>query len=57
MSDKIDHRKALDKIGTTGQIAELCEVKSQAVSKWKRDNKIPKARLMYLKEIKPEAFK
>ena len=57
MKKEIEHIKVLDNIGTSGQIAKLCEVSSQAVSMWKQAGKIPKAWYKYLREIRPEAFK
>ena len=57
MKKEIDHMKVLDNIGTTGHIAELCEVSSQVVSMWKQARRIPKGWYKYLKEIRPEAFK
>jgi len=45
----------IDNIGGNIKTAELCEVSPQAVSQWRRDG-IPKARLMYLKAVRPDAF-
>jgi len=46
----------VEKLGGTSAVAELCDVSSQAVSQWKSQNRIPKARLQYLKLLKPKAF-
>jgi hypothetical protein len=46
---------AIDKLGGTAEVARLCEVSPQAVSKWRREG-IPRARLLYLRAIRPGAF-
>lgn len=50
-----EHLKIIEDIGGTGVTASVCEVSSQAVSKWKRTG-IPKARLMFLREKFPKIF-
>jgi len=45
----------IDRLGGTSKVAELCEVTPSAVSQW-RDDGIPKARLMYLRAIRPDVF-
>lgn len=45
----------IDALGGNTKVAELCEISSQAVSKWRREG-IPQARLMYLRLARPEAF-
>lgn len=50
-----DHSRIIDQLGGTTKVAALCQVKSQAVSRWRRDG-IPQARLMYLQLIAPKAF-
>lgn len=51
-----DHSSELiDQLGGTRQVARICEVTSQAVSKWRRDG-IPRARLLYLRAVRPDAF-
>lgn len=52
---RIEDSKIIDKIGGTVVVAGLCDVSSQAVSRW-RKNGIPRARMLYLKLIKPDAF-
>lgn len=46
----------VEKLGGTSAVAEICEVSSQAVSQWKLKNRIPKARLQFLKLLNPNAF-
>lgn len=46
----------IDELGGTSAVARLCEVKSPSVSEWKRENKIPPARQMYLKLLRPDVF-
>lgn len=50
-----EHSKLIDEMGGTVHVARLCNVSSQAVSKWRKDG-IPEARLMYLKLLLPELF-
>lgn len=50
-----DHSKLIDMLGGTVEVARLCQVSSQAVSKWRNEG-IPHARLMYLKLARPEVF-
>ena len=45
----------IDRLGGTVAVARLCECKPQAVSQWKRDG-FPKARELYLRAIRPDAF-
>jgi len=45
----------IDKLGGTAKVAELCEVSAAAVSQWRTDG-IPRARLMFLRVVKPECF-
>ncbi|MDP2815749.1 MAG: hypothetical protein Q8O19_03615 [Rectinemataceae bacterium] len=51
-----DPNKIIDEIGGTNEVATLCEVTDGAVSQW-RVNGIPRARLMYLKIVRPDVFK
>lgn len=53
--EHIAHSKLIDKIGGTVAAARVFEVSPQAVSKWRRDG-IPRARLMYIKAIRPDLF-
>ncbi len=43
----------IDALGGTVKVAELCEVWPSAVSQWRTDG-IPRARLMYLRAVRPE---
>lgn len=45
----------IDKLGGTGEVANMCAVTPQAVSQW-RDDGIPAARRMYLKLLRPDVF-
>jgi len=45
----------ISKLGGTNAVARLCEVRPPAVSQWRRDG-IPRARLMYLKAVRPDVF-
>lgn len=47
--------KIIDDIGGTVEVARLCDVKPPSVSQW-RTNGIPKARLMYLRLLRPDVF-
>ena len=46
----------IDSLGGSSAVAELCEVTVGAVSQWRTDG-IPKARLMFLKAIRPDLFR
>nr|WP_319566244.1 Cro/CI family transcriptional regulator [uncultured Rhodoferax sp.] len=57
------HEKIISDLGGVSEVARLCEVTPQAVSQWTGVNpengekrEIPKARLMYLKAIRPDVF-
>ena len=49
------HSQLIDQMGGTVAVARICNVSSQAVSKWRNEG-IPEARLMYLKLLNPEIF-
>lgn len=51
----ITDNEIIDALGGSSAVADLCEVTVGAVSQWKTDG-IPKARLMYLKVIRPDIF-
>lgn len=51
----MDANKIIDALGGTAAVAKLCEVKPPSVSEW-RNSGIPKARLQYLRLLKPEVF-
>lgn len=52
----MDPNKIIDGLGGTAEVARLCEVSAQAVSQWRTDG-IPKARLMYLRAVRPAVFR
>lgn len=59
----MDSEKIIADLGGPSEVARLCEVEPQAVSQWFGVDKktgekrnIPKARLMYLKVIRPDVF-
>jgi hypothetical protein len=49
------HSELIEQLGGTGKVAKLCRVRSQAVSKWRRDG-IPQARLLFLQAMFPDLF-
>lgn len=49
------HSNLIDELGGTSEVARLCNVESQAVSKWRRCG-IPPARLQFLQAMFPEMF-
>lgn len=49
-----DAETIIRKLGGQAKVAELCEVTPQAVNQWRK--KIPHARLMYLRAIRPDVF-
>lgn len=48
--------KVIDSLGGTSEVARLCDVRMPSVSAW-RVRGIPKARMLYLKAVRPTAFK
>lgn len=46
----------IDRMGGTSEVARICDVTTGAVSQWRKSG-IPRARLMFLRLVKPEAFK
>jgi len=52
----VDANKIIDSLGGTVSVSSLCDVTKAAVSQW-RIYGIPKARLMYLRVIRPDVFK
>lgn len=55
MDTQLDPNTIIDRLGGTSETARLCEVQPPSVSEW-RTNGIPKARLMYLRSIRPDVF-
>jgi len=51
----MDDERIIDRLGGPVAVAKLCDVSPQAVSQWKRDG-IPRARLMFLKVVRPDIF-
>jgi hypothetical protein len=51
----MDANKIIDDLGGTNEVARLCDIKPASVSEW-RTNGIPKARLMYLRLLRPDVF-
>lgn len=54
--DTQDPNLIIDRLGGTSETARLCEIEPASVSEW-RKNGIPKARLMFLKAVRPDVFK
>lgn len=53
----MDANKIIDRLGGTNAVARLCEVEPASVSEWRTSkNGIPKARLMFLRLARPDAF-
>lgn len=52
----MDHSKIIDELGGTGAVARLCEIQSPSVSEW-RVKGIPKARLQFLRVLRPDLFR
>lgn len=46
----------IDALGGPSATARLCDVRPQSVSGWKKNNRIPKAQLKYLKLARPDLF-
>ena len=51
----MDTNIIIDRLGGTSEVARLCGVKMPSVSEWRKQG-IPKARLMYLKLLRPDVF-
>jgi len=45
----------IDRLGGTTSTARLCEIRSASVSEWRRKG-IPKARLLFLRLLRPDVF-
>lgn len=52
----MDPNLIIDALGGTSEVAKICGVKPPSVSEW-RDSGIPRARLMYLRLLRPDVFK
>ena len=55
MLSAMNSAEIIDKLGGTAEVARLCEVQMPSVSEWKT-NGIPKARLMFLRAVRPDVF-
>lgn len=54
MKTHANHSMLIDHLGGTTEVAKLCDVRTQAVSKWRKSG-IPRARLMFLEAVRPDA--
>ncbi len=52
----IDPQSVIAALGGPVQTAKLCNIRSQAVSQWRKRGVIPAARLMYLRLLRPDVF-
>jgi hypothetical protein len=52
----VDARTLIKRLDGPEEVARLCDCTSQAVYRWRRLNRIPKARLKFLRLAKPEVF-
>jgi hypothetical protein len=55
-TDNLSASEIIDALGGTSVVADLCEVTTGGVSIWRRKG-IPRARLMYLKAVRPKVFR
>lgn len=53
----MDTHAIIELLGGTSEVARLCQIKPASVSEWKSRGRIPSARLMYLKLLRPDLFK
>ncbi|GGY67904.1 Cro/CI family transcriptional regulator [Pseudoduganella albidiflava] len=57
MDTNLNADQIIDACGGTSAVAKLFEISDAAVSQWRTaSGGIPKARLMYLKVVRPEVF-
>lgn len=52
----MDAKTIIQRLGGPSAAARFFECRPSAVSQWKRNNKIPRARLLHLKAARPELF-
>lgn len=52
----IPDSEVIRRLGGATETARICEVTPQAASQWMRDNKMPRARRMYLQLLRPDVF-
>lgn len=55
LPDSLPDSSVIDRLGGTGAVSRICEVSSQAVSKWRRTG-IPKTQKKFLCAVYPEVF-
>lgn len=51
----MDANKIIDALGGTAEVARMCDVQPPSVSEWRKEG-IPRARLMYLRLLRPDVF-
>lgn len=51
----MDSNRIIDDLGGITEVARICEVTTGAVAQW-RHNGIPRARLMFLRLLRPDLF-
>ncbi len=56
MEKEINAGEVIDVLGGTCFVAKMFDIKPPSVSEWRKANKIPKARLQYLKLARPDLF-
>lgn len=57
MRTSLEPSEAIRLAGSIRDLAELLDVRRQAVEKWLKDGKIPPRRLLELMQMKPRWFK
>lgn len=53
----MDVKKIMEDLGGTSSAARFFEVNPSAISQWKKANHIPRARLKWLRVVRPDFFK
>lgn len=51
----MDSNRIIDELGGISAVARICDVTTSASAQW-RHNGIPRARLMYLRLVRPDVF-
>lgn len=52
----MDAAKIIELLGGTAAVARIFDIKSPSVSEWKREGRVPKARLQTLRLLRPDIF-